>query len=90
MSLLNLTKRALSRPVSSPAFIAVGIAFLLLLLHKTRSDREVQQPVTARKMHIKSIPMCESTLYLLNTWLKRKWAAPLLERARRIYTPEAD
>jgi len=40
MSLLNLTKRALSRPISSSAFIA---------------------PVTARKMHIQSIPMWEGT-----------------------------
>lgn len=72
MSLLNMTKRALSRPISSSAFIAVGIAFLLLLLHKTRSDREVQQPVTARKMHIQSIPMCESTIYVLKSWLKQK------------------
>ena len=62
MSLLNLTKRALTRPITSSAFVAVGIAFLLLLLNKTLSDREVQQPITARKMHIQSIPMCASTL----------------------------
>lgn len=65
MSLLNLTKRALTRPISSSAFVAVGIAFLLLLLNKTLSDREVQQPITARKMHIQSIPMCASTLRVL-------------------------
>jgi hypothetical protein len=64
MSLLNLTKRALTRPISSSAFIAVGIAFLSLLLYKTRSDREVQQPVTTKKMHIQSIPMCECTPYI--------------------------
>jgi hypothetical protein len=58
MSLLNLAKRALTRPISSSAFIAVGIAFVLLL-HKTYSDRLVQQPVTTRNMHIQSIPMCE-------------------------------
>lgn len=61
MSLLNLTKRALTRPISSSAFIAVGIA-ILLLLYKTHSDRSVQQPVTIKKMHIQSIPMCEFTL----------------------------
>lgn len=61
MSLLNIAKRALTRPISSSAFIAVGIAFLLLS-HKTYSDRSVQQPITAKKMHIQSIPMCECTL----------------------------
>jgi hypothetical protein len=61
MSLLYLAKRALTRPISSSAFIAVGIAFVLLL-HKTYSDRSVQQPVTTRNMHIQSIPMCECLL----------------------------
>jgi hypothetical protein len=68
MSLLNLAKRALTRPISSSAFIAVGIALLLLLLHKTRSDREVQQPVNTKKMHIQSIPMCECALRVSNNW----------------------
>jgi len=72
MSLLNLTKRALSRPISSSAYIAVGFAFLLLLLHKTRSDRQVQQPITAKKMHIQSIPMCEYTLHVLKSRLEAK------------------
>ena len=66
MSLLNLAKRALTRPVSSSTFIAVGIAFLLFL-YKTRSDRSVPQPVTIKKMHIQSIPMCEFTLRVLLT-----------------------
>lgn len=61
MSLLNLAKRALTRPISSSAFIAVGLAFLLLL-RGTLSDRQTQQPVTAKKMHIQSIPMCKYTL----------------------------
>lgn len=61
MSLLNLAKRAFTRPISSSASTAVGTAFLVLLLHKILSDHEIQQPVTTRKMHIQSIPMCEST-----------------------------
>jgi len=61
MSLLNLTKRALSRPISSSAFIAVGIAFLLFV-YKTHSDRSIQQPAITKKMHIQSIPMCEFAL----------------------------
>lgn len=69
MSLLNLAKRALTRPISSSAFIAVGIAFLLLL-YKTRSDRSVPQPVTTKKMHIQSIPMCEFTLSVLLSLLE--------------------
>lgn len=98
MSLLNLTKRALTRPISSSAFIAVGIAFLSLLLYKTHSDRSIQQPVTSRKMHIQSIPMCKLTLRVANKLesqsrrkllLMWKWATPL-EEARRIYTSNAD
>jgi hypothetical protein len=82
MSLLNLAKRALTRPISSSAFIAVGIAFVLLL-HKTYSDRSVQQPVTTRNMHIQSIPMCE---YLLGfTWLPAilQWLLQAAACARR-------
>jgi hypothetical protein len=63
MSLLNLTKRTLTRPISSSAFIAVGIAFLLFL-YKTRSDISVQQPAITKKMHIQSIPMCEFAPYV--------------------------
>jgi hypothetical protein len=68
MSLLNLTKRAITRPISSSAFIAVGIAFLLLLLYKTHSDPSVQQPLITKKMHIQSIPMCECALRVSNNW----------------------
>jgi hypothetical protein len=98
MSLLNLTKRALTRPISSSACIAVGIAFLSLLLYKTRSDRSVQQPVTTRKMHIQSIPMCECALRVFNNLelqsrckllLMWKWTTPL-ERERGMYILNAD
>jgi hypothetical protein len=58
MSLLNLAKRALTRPVNSSVFIAVGIAILLLLC-EIGSDRPVQQPINTQKMHIQSIPMCK-------------------------------
>jgi hypothetical protein len=60
MSLLNIAKRALTRPISSSAFIAVGIA-LFLVLRGTLSDHPIQQPTTTKKMHIQSIPMCKYT-----------------------------
>lgn len=98
MSLLNLTKRAITRPISSSAFITVGIAFLSLLLYKTPSDRSVQQPANTKKMHIQSIPMCKLTLRVANELesqsrrmllLMWKWTTPL-EGVRRIYTSNAD
>jgi hypothetical protein len=60
MSLLNLAKSALTRPSKLSAFIAVGLA-LILASHSvwTHSDLLKHQPVTARKMHIQSIPMCK-------------------------------
>ena len=60
MSLLNFAKSALTRPSKLSAFIAVGIA-LILALHGswTYSDLLKHQPITARKMHIQSIPMCK-------------------------------
>jgi hypothetical protein len=60
MSLLNLTRNALTKPTKLFALIAVGLA-LILALHGfwTYSDLLKHQPVTARKMHIQSIPMCK-------------------------------
>lgn len=101
MSLLNLTKRALTRPISSTAFIAVGIAFLLLI-YKTRPDRSVQQPITTKKMHIQSIPMCEFTAYVLLLLSQVKGCSKLLliwerialllllEKVCRTFIPETD
>jgi hypothetical protein len=96
MSLLNLTKRALTRPISSTAFIAVGIAFLIFV-YKTHSDRSIQQPAITKKMHIQSIPMCEFCTMRFQEFgnakplqAMRKWTAPLLERTHRIYTSSTD
>jgi hypothetical protein len=60
MSLLNLTRNALTKPTNLSALIAVGLA-LILALHSfwTYSDLLKYQPVPARKMHIQSIPMCK-------------------------------
>jgi hypothetical protein len=60
MSLLNFAKSALTRPSKLSALVAVGVA-LVLALHGcwTYSDFLQHQPITARKMHIQSIPMCE-------------------------------
>jgi cytochrome bd-type quinol oxidase subunit 1 len=60
MSLLNFTRSALRRPFTLSAFVAVGVALILALHgHWTYSDLLKHQPVTTRKMHIQSIPMCK-------------------------------
>jgi hypothetical protein len=84
MSLLNIAKRALTRPISSSAFIAVGIA-LFLVLRGTLSDHPIQQPTITKKMHIQSIPMCKytpSSLVRISCYNPRSHPQRRLVRAR--------
>jgi len=72
MSFLNLAKSALLRPSARTAFIAVGVAIIIVLHgHWTNSNISEHQPVTARKMHIQSIPMCKSRSFVC-WWKKRE------------------
>lgn len=60
MSLLNVAKRAFTRPISSTVSVAVGIALVSVYwAYSSGTDTINTQPVVARNMHIHSIPMCK-------------------------------
>lgn len=60
MSLLNVAKRAFTRPISSTVSVAVGIALVSVYwAYYSGTDTITVQPVVARQMHIQSIPMCK-------------------------------